>query len=247
VYQAKIHVSRHDTSADALQSALEGVTQLVDRHSRREISRRLGEAVDQLAIDLYSGIVDGVSAIQEAEISSRLCQRLEDKLDGMQAGDYTFNVIAQSVPDRGPRSMEKLFGADIFLSVSLDGPDGFDKGIFIQAKYDRNVDQSELADAVKKMQNTAGRCGSYVWIYTPGGVKVFSAKQIEDMNDKFFRGQVSRSVEGFSGRILDCFAGSRDWGIPASDPDRRKSVAARLRKARAANIVDLQLQKTREL
>jgi len=220
---------------------------VIDRQSRREISRRLGEAVNQLATDLYSDIVDGVSAIQEAEISSRLCQRLEDKLDGMQAGEYTFRVVAQSVPDRGPRSMEKLLGADIFLSVSLDGPDGFDKGIFIQAKYDRNIDQSELADAVAKMQKTAGRRGSYVWIYTPNGVKVFSAKQIEDMNDKFFGGQKSRSIEGFSGRVLDCFAGSRDWGIAASDPDRRRAVAARLREARAANIVDLQLRKTHKL
>ena len=217
---------------------------MVDRQSRREISKKLGESVDQLTSDLYSEIVDGVSTIQEAEISSRLCQRLEDKLDGMQAGDYTFNVIAQSVPDRGPKSMEKLFGADIFLSVSLDGPDGFDKGIFIQAKYDRNINKPELLDAVKKMKNIAGKRGSYVWIYTPEGVKVFSAKQIEDMKDKFFGGQQSRSIEGFSGRILDCYAGSRDWGIAASDPDRRGSVAAQLRDARAANIVDLHLQKT---
>jgi hypothetical protein len=166
----------------------------------------LSEAVDQLTTDLYSEIVEGVSTTQEAEISSRLCQRLEDKLDGMQAGDYTFNVIAQSVPDRGPKSMEKLFGADIFLSVSLDGPDGFDKGIFIQAKYDRSINKSELADAVAKMQKTAGRRGSYVWVYTPNGVRVFSAKQIEDMQDKYFGGQQSRSIEGFTGRILDCYA-----------------------------------------
>jgi hypothetical protein len=68
-------------------------------------------------------------------MTSRICQRVEDRLDGQRVGDYIFRVIAQSMLDRGPRSLEKITGADLFLSVSLDGPEGFDKGLFVQAKY----------------------------------------------------------------------------------------------------------------
>lgn len=215
----------------------------MDAESKQEISRKLGEAIDQLTIDLYSDVVDGVSAIQEPEISSRLCQRLEDRLDGERAGSYVFRVIAQSVPDRGPKSMEKLLGADIFLSISLEGADGFDKGIFIQAKYDRNIDKDEIQDAVQKMKKTAGNKGAYVWIYTPKGTKVLSANQVERMTTNFLARQQPRTVEGFAGRVLDCYAGSREWGISGPLQNRRALVASRLREARAKNILDLRLKR----
>lgn len=215
----------------------------MDAESRKEISKKLGEEIDQLSTDLYSEVIDGVSAIQEPEISSRLCQRLEDKLDGTRAGNYVFHVIAQSIPDRGPKSMEKLLGADIFLSVSLEGVDGFDKGIFIQAKYDRNVDKGQMQDAVEKMKETAGSKGAYVWIYTPKGTKVLSAYQVEKMSNDALDGLQPRSVEGFTGRILDCFAGSRDWDISGPIANRRELVAKRLREARAQNIIDLWLNR----
>lgn len=216
----------------------------MDPESRREISRKLGDAIDQLTTDLYSNVVGGVSAIQEPEISSRLCQRLEDKLDGARAGKYVFHVIAQSIPDRGLNSMEKLLGADIFLSISLEGADGFDKGIFIQAKYDRNIDKDELQAAVQKMKNVAGKSGAYVWIYTPNGTKVLSAYQVERMTQNSLDSMQPRSVEGFSGRVLDCYAGSRDWGISGPLQDRRERVASRLREARSKSILDLRLERS---
>lgn len=215
---------------------------MIDKQSRREIMKRLGEAVDELVEDLYSEITDGVSTVQEAEISSRLCQRLEDKLDNAQAGAYIFRVIAQSVPDRGPKSLENVLGADIFLSVSLDGEDGFDKGIFIQAKYDRNINRSELIEACDKMQRVVGKEGSYVWIYEPDGVKVLSVQQVRTMKGNSLKGLQPRTVEGFTGRILDCYAGSRGWGI-SPGPNRRRLVADRLRSARAANILDVNLKR----
>jgi hypothetical protein len=69
--------------------------------------------------------------VQEPEITSRVCQRVEDRLDGRLFGDYVLRVRAQSMPDRGPGSLERITGADLFLSVSLEGPDGFDKGLFV--------------------------------------------------------------------------------------------------------------------
>lgn len=204
--------------------------------------QRLGNAVDDLVTDLYSEIKDGVSTIQEAEITSRLCQRLEDRLDNTQAGDYVFRVIAQSVPDRGPKSMEKLFGADLFLSISLEGAGGFNKGIFIQAKYDRNIDHGELKDACRRMEALAGREGVYVWIYEPEGVKVLSSHQVSQMTTNDLAGIAPRTTAGFTGRILDCHAGSQYWGIPGVG-DRRRLVAERLREARASSLLDIKLKR----
>ncbi|QND24485.1 hypothetical protein HB774_34400 (plasmid) [Rhizobium leguminosarum bv. viciae] len=142
---------------------------MLSKENRDQIAETLGKATDDLVADLYSDIVDGVSAVQEAEITSRLCQRLEDRLDNQEVGDYVFRVIAQSLPDRGPNSMERLLGADLFLSVSLDGKDCFDKGVYVQAKYDRNIKRTEIQDACARMRAVAGEVGSYVWIYEPDG------------------------------------------------------------------------------
>ena len=140
--------------------------------------------------------------------------------------------------------MEKLFGADLFLSISLDGADGFDKGIFIQAKYDRNIDRTELKDACRRMEAIAERKGVYVWVYEPDGVKVLSSHQVGQMKRNSLTGIQPRTMTGFTGRILDCYAGSRAWGIPSTG-DRRKLVAERLIESRASNLLDIKLKKDR--
>lgn len=217
---------------------------MLDKKSRQKIVEALGQAVDDLVSDLYSETIDGVSTVQEPEITSRLCQRLEDRLDNTQAGEYTIRVIAQSLPDRGPQSMEKLIGADLFISISLDGVDGFDKGIFVQAKYDRNLDREELKDACRRMRDHISAEGVYVWVYEPEGVKVISSHQVDKMKKNSLGDVRPRSSAGFFGRVMDCFAGSKAWGIP-NGGDRRKAVAVKLREARARNIVDINFRKQR--
>ncbi|MEW9806425.1 hypothetical protein [Mesorhizobium marinum] len=217
---------------------------MLSKENRRQIMERIGKAIDELVTDLYSERIDGISAVQEAEITSRLCQRLEDQLDNSRVGDYVFRVIAQSLPDRGPKSMERVIGADLFLSVSLEGHDGFDKGIFIQAKYDRNLDRGELKDACRRMRQVAGSKGAYVWIYEADGVRVVSSHQVSQMRHNTLADVVPRSATGFFGRILDCYAGNRSWGIP-NGSDRREAVATRLRETRANNLLDIKLKKSR--
>jgi hypothetical protein len=85
---------------------------MLDRESRQLIMDGLGGTIDELVKDLYSDAIDGASIVQEPEITSRVCQRVEDQLDGRRVGDYVFRVIAQSMPDRGPRSLEKITGAE---------------------------------------------------------------------------------------------------------------------------------------
>lgn len=201
-----------------------------------------GESIDSLVRDLYSDNHDGVSIVQEPEITSRICQRVEDRLDGERIGEYVLRVTAQSMPDRGPRSLEKLTGADLLLTVSLDGPDGFDKGLLIQAKYDRNVNRRELQDACDRMERQVGKEGTYVWIYEPDGVKVLSSHQVRQMSGDNLAGVYRRSVAGLTGRILDCYAGSRAMGVPAKG-NRRRIIEHRLRDIRAKNGLDLRIEK----
>jgi hypothetical protein len=129
----------------------------------------------------------------------------------------------------------------MLLSVSLEGPDGFDKSLFIQAKYDRNVNRDELVSACQRMEKYVGREGAYVWIYEPDGVKVYSAQQVRRMRGNTLEGLQRRSVAGLTGRILDCYAGSQAWGIPIV-PDRREIVRQRLRQVRIDDGLDVTLK-----
>jgi hypothetical protein len=206
--------------------------------------KAIGRSIDTVVSDLYSGSDGGPSVVQEPEITSRICQRMEDRLDGQRLGDYVIRVRAQSMPDRGQRSLERITGADLFLTISLEGPDGFDKGVFVQTKYDRNINREELVDACDRMRQYGGAEGSYVWIYEPSGVKVFSANEISKMHGNSIAGLHSRSASGFTGRILDCYAGSQAWGIPMG-PERRQEIERRFRQIRAQNALDLALKKVR--
>jgi hypothetical protein len=197
-----------------------------------------GEAIDELVQDLYS---DLPSVVQEPEITSRICQRVEDRLNGRRIGDYALEVTAQSMPDRASRSLESITGADLLLSVSLDGPDAFDKTLFIQAKYDRNINRKELIDACDRMEEHVVKEGSYVWIYERDGAKVLSSHQIRRMKGNSFEGLHRRSVAGLAGRILDCNAGSQSWGVPMG-VNRRRVIHDRLRDLRSRNALDLALK-----
>lgn len=218
---------------------------MIDSESRRLIMDVIGQSIDALVADLYSALDGGLSVVQEPEITSRICQRMEDRLDGERVGNYIIRVQAQSMPDRGPRSLEWITGADLFLTISLEGPDGFDKGLFIQTKYDRNISREELVDACQRMQRYGGVEGSYVWIYEQNGVKVLSPNEIRKMRGDSIAGLHSRSVAGFTGRILDCFAGSQSWGVPMG-PNRREEIGRRFREVRAQNALDVALKKVRD-
>jgi hypothetical protein len=209
--------------------------------ARNAIKNLIGQSIDSLVEELYQPGVPK-RTIQEPEITSRICQRLEDRLNDIRIGGYDLHVIAQSMPDRGKGSLEKITGADLFISFSLDGPDGFDKGIFIQTKYDSNINRGELLDACKRMRKTAGDTSSYyVWIYQADGVRVLSPRQVQQMTGNSLTGLGPRRVAGHMGRILDCYAGSKKWGIP-SGADRRQFLARRLRGLSVPNGLDLHLE-----
>lgn len=211
---------------------------------RKLIMKSLGKTIDEVVEREYSELVDGRSLVQEPTITDRICDRVEQKLDGQVVGKYKFRINAEALPDRGPGSAEKLLGADLALSVSLDGEEGFDKTLLIQAKYDREFDRKELIEASEKMQAVAGSKGTYIWVYTPEGVKVISPHQVRHMRDNDFGALYHRSAEGFTGRILDCYAGNRRLGIPKDVPDRKRYLRLMIERLRAKRALDIRMRRT---
>jgi hypothetical protein len=122
---------------------------------------------------------------------------------------------------------------DPLLSVSLDGLNGFDKVAFVQAKYDRNLNRNELLDGCGRMEQHVGTKGAYIWIYEQPRVKVLSPYQVRQMRGNTFEGLQRRSATGLTGRILGCYAGSREWGIPMG-PNLRQIIQQRIRQVRAS-------------
>ncbi len=202
---------------------------------RRYIMTALGEAVDDLVRQRYPG------SSQEPVITSRIGQRLEDLLDGRQVGEYRFHILTQDVPDRGPNSLERLIGADLYLSMSLEGPDGFDKGLLVQTKFDTNLSRAELNEQCRKMKVHTN--SAYVWVYGRNGITVVSADAVSSMMDNTLNGLTTRTASGFFGRILDCNSGSRDLGI-APIGDRFASLERRLTALRAEHAVDIDIRRT---
>lgn len=217
---------------------------MLDEKNRNAIANILGKTIDSAVSDLYGHLIEGISPRQEPDITSRLAERIELKLDNTPVGNYVFRVIANSIPDRGAASMERILGADLFISFSVDGPGGFDKGIFVQAKYDRNINRKDLQGDCSRMREVAGaeaKSAAYVWVYRPDGVRVYSAAQIDMMRGNNLDNIVPRSATGFMRRILDCYAGSKSWGIPNSG-NRRKEMDTRLMDARAERLLDIRLK-----
>lgn len=215
---------------------------MLSKIDREHVMEAVGNAVDGAVRENYR-IKEGRKLTQEPRITERLSERVQKQLDGKKVGRYKLRVTAETLSDRGGNSAESLLGADLALSISLDGVDGFDKTLFIQAKYDVEADRNELIAACTKMEKIAGKKGSYIWIYCPHGVKVISSHQVRKMRGNDFESIAHRSVGGFTGRILDCHAGSKRIGIPRGVPDRRIYMQDKLEEWRAKAALDIQIIK----
>lgn len=207
---------------------------MLDVKTRNKIMQSLGQAVDSVVREHYPGLS------QEPAITSRIGQNIEACLNGRHIGDYVIRIITQDIPDRGSRSLEKITGTDLFISVSLEGSHGFDKGFLVQTKFDRGLNRTELQGQCRRMQRISK--SSYVWVYTREGVSVVSAEEVMRMQGNSLEGLQSRSVAGFFGRVLDCNAGSKKLGIPPV-AGRRAILTRRLQELRAIESIDVNIKK----
>jgi hypothetical protein len=97
-----------------------------------------------------SVVIDGVVAqhcarhnpalTQEHQFTSGIAYAIERELERFPIAGLNVAVHAQEFPDRGPGSLEKSSGADLYVSiVRLDGEAPISKGMLVQSKWDWTI------------------------------------------------------------------------------------------------------------
>lgn len=197
------------------------------------------ETTRDLLAELIRGTVDDTvrrqlrRRAQEPSITSKIADALETQLNGFEINGYVVTVVSQEFPDRGPGSLEKQSGADLYIGIRVDSPwqpIPIAKGILIQAKKVRPIgkvymrgleaDQIVTKDHIfllgqcEKMRQRSEK-GSFVWVYGPDGIGVVPASEV--LNQRVYAPEslASRDVGQQFRDILDCFSG--DPGLIDSD------------------------------
>jgi hypothetical protein len=193
------------------------------RLNRELIATALREVADSVCRDHCGGIT------QEPQITSRIGQALEQRLMGSDFNGYTVEVLTQDFPDRGPRALEHLVGADLYVGVRvvMAGQVELSKGMLAQAKkgpWLSPQDSFFLVEQCKKM--LALSPSSYVWVYTPDGIGVVDAEKVVERESRNLTNR--RRLDEALSEMLACNEGDPNIGLPAG-PDIRQQVGAMLR------------------
>ena len=190
-----------------------------DPIARDLIAKALGRAVDQAVKDHLSGIS------QEAQITSRIGQILESTLSGKEVLDHRIEVFTQDIPDRGPGSLEKAIGADLYVGISVStGGQRKTKGFLVQAKIDRKLkSSSDFAALDKDCRDMLQRSdASYLWLYESNGVRVVDAKNVVKRGSRSPKELQRRRASTVFSRTLECSEGDFSLGLPSVRGTRKK-------------------------
>ena len=210
------------------------ITMINSSIERSIIARAIGEEIDDLVRQRHLGLVE------EPDITSRIGQRLEDRFNGKSIGKHVVRVITETVPSRGPGSLEKPTGADLYIAISVRpqiGPE-VTKGVLVQAKRKAKLqDWSDLGEQCRRMCNVSKK-GSVVWLYSPQGVDTMRAEHVG-------RSTVpSAPLSEMFDAVLECNLGDKRH-VPAGDFGDREALAKLIRKFGAVNGVWLELESKR--
>jgi hypothetical protein len=80
----------------------------------------------------------GAAGTEEPELTSRLGEAIESELrhHPLEEGRMRVEVATQDIPSRGPGSLERKTGVDLYISIIREDTDEtVSKGIIIQSKY----------------------------------------------------------------------------------------------------------------
>lgn len=181
-----------------------------DQGARDAIADMIRAAADDVAREQIARLA------HEPPITSRIAQRIEDRMRGVQVFGYLVDVVAMDIPDRGPGALEQRLGADLFVAIrvrSLDHVPNISKGLLIQAKSERGrntaQERSRLMAQCRKMTDRTPK-GAYVWTYGSFGVRAVPASELLHFPDSDPRSLSSRNVAEQFRDVLDCVAGDED-------------------------------------
>lgn len=195
-----------------------------DRHSGRMFSGR------PRALELIKTLVDGVVAdccarhydgpTQEHQLTSRLAEALESKLNNISVSGLRLQVTVQELPDRGRSSLERPVGADLYISLGVDaGDQSFSKGLLVQSKWDdvfAGTPDRQLHEQIDKMLSRTPE--SYVWAYGSRGISIVPASVAREADGVRDPGHGARTVGDLISNGFACTAGDPNLGLrPGGD------------------------------
>jgi N-acetylmuramoyl-L-alanine amidase len=206
---------------------------MIDVLQRDLIASAFQSAIDEVVIEHYPSLT------QEAQLTSRIAQRVEDRLNNLRLAGATLRVVTQELPDRGRGAAEVYVGADLLVTITLENE--FSKGFLVQSKWRNKHDPAVFAEQCAKM--LAISKASYGWEYGQSGTHVYNAKRIVTSPDyhrrHFF--EYGRRLQTVIRRVLICKEGDPALGIPfGADP--RSHVGLMIRELAAKAALSLRIE-----
>ncbi|MGO8047057.1 hypothetical protein ACC713_29605 [Rhizobium johnstonii] len=205
--------------------------------SRDLIAEAIRSVVDELVKEHFDALT------QEHQLTSRICQALEGSFRDTMFGKYRVRIVVQEMPDKGPGTLEKKTGVDLYIGIRVDEGVPISKGLFIQSKWKESEGRS-----AKEQKTLVGQCreitkrtdSGYVWLYGPDGVDVVPAKEVIANPKAAPEALGSRKINEVVRQVLDCFEGDRKYGLPDDLPVRKALVVMMERfAANAAISIDI--------
>ena len=207
---------------------------MLEIFERDLIAETMRSTIDEVVAEHHS------AKTQEHQLTARIGQKLEDRLNSLEILGNRFSVITQDIPDKGRGALESKTGIDLYVGIALSGANGFSKAIFVQAKWANSKDQAGLAEQCEKMLNVSD--ASYAWIYGPNGVRVYDAAKLIGVPQATLGGRLrGRDINTLMRRVLDCKEGDPKYGIPENAINRRRAVTALMEAINAKVGVDVRI------
>lgn len=194
-----------------------------DGLSRDMIAEAIRSIVDEVVREHFDALT------QEHQLSSRICGALEARLRMAAFGEYRVEIVTQEAPDKGPNTLEKRSGIDLYIGIRINDGAVVSKGLLVQAKWkDAGRNTAEQSRLVEQCRKIDGRTDAgYVWLYGSSGVEVVPAKDVIAHPTTAPETLGSRRINEVFGQVLDCFEGDRRLAIP-NGVDLRKDLGTML-------------------
>lgn len=182
-----------------------------DEYLRDLVAQALQSAIDPVVRRHWPRLT------QEHQLTSRIAESIEGHLNGAVFLDHTITVIVQEMPDKGPGSLEKKTGVDLYFAVKVEGDHtNFEKGFFVQSKWDGLMTPKErerLGEQCEAM-HWKSKIGSFVWLYGDTGTAVIPAGELLQDPSVNPGELTSRNLNEFFSDVMDCTSGDRQLVMP---------------------------------
>jgi hypothetical protein len=155
------------------------MARLTENQSLPPLAQMFGELEERINAIAAMIATDHYDVTQEPAFTSRLAQEIESELrrHPINKGNLRLEVATQDLGDRGRGALEKVVGADLYISLARrDLKPPVSKGMLMQAKWDLTAKDRKLPSQMTEMM--ARTDDAYVWFYGPSAVNCAKARDV---------------------------------------------------------------------